>query len=72
MAARPLATALPGEQASPRRSSALMTAVLCLCGTLVSLQQTLVVPLLPDLRHILDVSADNAFWLVTITLLSAA
>ncbi len=49
-----------------------MTAVLCLCGTLVSLQQTLVVPLLPDLRHILDVSADNAFWLVTITLLSAA
>lgn len=49
-----------------------MTAVLCLCGTLVSLQQTLVVPLLPDLRHILDVSADNAFWLVTITLLTAA
>ncbi|WP_305094888.1 MFS transporter [Prescottella sp. R16] len=57
---------------APRRSSALITTVLCLCGTLVSLQQTLVVPLLPDLGSILGVSADNAFWLVTITLLTAA
>lgn len=68
-----LATALPRqEQPAARRSSSVITAVLCLCGTLVSLQQTLVVPLLPDLRHILDVSADNVFWLVTVTLLTAA
>ncbi|WP_137724470.1 MFS transporter [Prescottella subtropica] len=58
--------------ARPRRSSALVTAVLCLCGTLVSLQQTLVVPLLPELGPILGVGTDNAFWLVTITLLTAA
>ncbi|WFR71397.1 MFS transporter [Prescottella defluvii] len=72
MAVRPSTSSLPLDQARPRRSSALITAVLCLCGTLVSLQQTLVVPLLPDLRHILGVSADNAFWLVTVTLLTAA
>ncbi|MDH6678987.1 MFS family permease [Rhodococcus sp. LBL1] len=72
MAVRPSTPSLPLDQARPRRSSALITAVLCLCGTLVSLQQTLVVPLLPDLRRILGVSADNAFWLVTVTLLTAA
>lgn len=47
-------------------------AVLGLCGTLVSLQQTLVLPLLPDFPEILGTTSDNASWLVTVTLLTAA
>ena len=46
--------------------------VLALCGTAVSLMQTLVVPLLPDFPELLDTTADNASWLVTVTLLTAA
>lgn len=46
--------------------------VLTFCGMVVSLQQTLVIPLLPDLPKIFDVSADDASWLVTATLLTAA
>lgn len=48
------------------------TSVLALCGMVVSLQQTLVVPLLPEFPRILGVSADDSSWLVTVTLLSAA
>ena len=46
--------------------------ILTFCGMVVSLQQTLVIPLLPDLPEILDVSADDASWLVTATLLTGA
>jgi len=41
-------------------------------GTGIALQQTLVLPLLPELPHLLDTSADNASWLVTATLLAGA
>jgi MFS family permease len=47
-------------------------AVLSLAGTTVSLQQTMVVPLLPGFQHLLHVSTDNISWLVTATLLTAA
>lgn len=50
----------------------LVIGVLAFCGTLVSLQQTLVLPLLPDFPEILDTTSDNASWLVTVTLLTAA
>jgi MFS family permease len=46
--------------------------VLSLAGTTVSLQQTMVVPLLPGFQRLLGVSADNISWLVTATLLTAA
>ena len=46
--------------------------ILSLCGTVVSLQQTLVIPLLPDFPNIFGKSADDASWLVTITLLTAS
>src|SRR4051812_6751108 len=46
--------------------------VLSLCGTVVALQQTMVVPLLPDFPGILGVSSDDASWLVTATLLTSA
>ncbi|MEU5693081.1 MFS transporter [Actinosynnema sp. NPDC020468] len=54
------------------RPVGLVIAVLGLCGTVVSLMQTLVVPLVPELPALLDTSADNASWLVTITLLTSA
>ncbi len=47
-------------------------AVLSLAGTTVSLQQTMVVPLLPGFQELLGVSADDVSWLVTATLLTAA
>lgn len=48
------------------------TGILTLCGLIVSLQQTFVIPLLPDMPQILGVSADDASWLVTATLLAGA
>ncbi|MFD4407540.1 MFS transporter [Nocardia sp. NPDC058499] len=47
-------------------------ATLALTGTVVSLQQTLVLPLLPELPGLLNTTADNASWLVTATLLFGA
>lgn len=55
----------------PRRTGAIV-AVLALCGTAVALQQTMVVPLLPEFPTILGVSSDDASWLVTATLLTSA
>jgi MFS family permease len=46
--------------------------VLCLCGIAVSLQQTLIVPLLPDLPRLLQVSVEDASWVLTSTLLASA
>ncbi|MFT4010761.1 MAG: MFS transporter [Nocardioidaceae bacterium] len=46
--------------------------MLSLCGIVVSLQQTLLLPLLPDLPRLLHTSPDSASWLVTATLLSGA
>lgn len=63
----------PGVAAAPRElSTRSIIIVLALCGTLVSLQQTLVLPLLPDFPQILDTTPENASWLVTVTLLTAA
>ena len=46
--------------------------VLAAAGIVASLMQTLVVPLLGDLPRILDTSASNASWVVTVTLLTGA
>ncbi len=55
-----------------RLPSGIVVGVLCLCGTIVALQQTLVVPLLPDYPRILHTTPENASWLVTSTLLTSA
>ncbi|MFC4602722.1 MFS transporter [Rhodococcus kronopolitis] len=55
-----------------RASSTLLVTVLCMSGTIVALQQTLVIPLLTDFPAILGVDYASASWLVTITLLTAA
>ncbi|HET7682384.1 MAG TPA: MFS transporter [Marmoricola sp.] len=50
----------------------LIVAVACLCGIVVALTQTLIVPLIPILPRILDASATDASWAITATLLTAA
>ncbi|AJT43101.1 MFS transporter [Psychromicrobium lacuslunae] len=55
-----------------RRPTWLIVTILCLSGTVVSLQQTLMVPLLPDFPKILHTTPDDVSWLVTATLLTAA
>jgi len=63
-------------QGRPRRtidrSPNVVIAVLALAGMLASLQQTLVVPLIPDLPEILDVGPTTASWAVTVTILTGA
>lgn len=56
----------------PRVGPTTLVVVLSLCGIVVSLQQTLVLPLIPELPHLLGTSADTASWLVTATLLAGA
>lgn len=57
---------------APAPSAALIVTTLSLCGIVVSLQQTLLLPLLPVLPDLLDTSVDSASWLVTATLLAGA
>ncbi|MQY34063.1 putative multidrug resistance protein MdtD [Streptomyces sp. RB17] len=59
-----------GESAVPRTN--VVVAVLALGGIVVSLMQTLVIPIVPELPHLLDASASDAAWAVTATLLAAA
>lgn len=49
-----------------------LVAVLGACGIVVALMQTLVVPIIPQLPHLLSTSPADASWAVTATLLSAA
>ncbi|WP_406445032.1 MFS transporter [Streptomyces sp. NBC_00631] len=49
-----------------------VVAVLALSGITVSLMQTLVIPIVPELPKYLNASASNAAWAVTATLLAAA
>lgn len=50
----------------------LIVAIGCMCGIVVALSQTLIIPLIPDLPRLLHATADNASWAVTATLLTAA
>jgi MFS family permease len=50
----------------------LMIGVLSCAGMTVSLMQTVLLPLIPDLPRLLNVSTDEASWLITATLLSSA
>ncbi|MER5509788.1 MFS transporter [Streptomyces sp. NPDC002766] len=65
--ARPAAA---GASAAPRPNA--VVAVLALAGIVVSLMQTLVIPIVPELPTLLHASASNAAWAVTATLLAAA
>ncbi|MBO0917069.1 MFS transporter [Streptomyces laculatispora] len=55
-----------------RRDPGAITAVIALSGIVVSLMQTLVVPIIPRLPDLLHTTASNASWVITATLLAAA
>ncbi|WP_369247439.1 MFS transporter [Streptomyces sp. R41] len=59
-----------GNTAPPRSNA--VVAVLAFAGIVVSLMQTLVIPIVPELPKYLDASASNTAWAVTATLLAAA
>lgn len=67
-----LAAAPAQRPQAPVRSAALIVTTLSLCGIVVSLQQTLLLPLLPLLPDLVGASADTTSWLVTATLLTGA
>lgn len=56
----------------PRRPTWLVIVVLSLAGLIVAVMQTLLVPLIPELPGLLGVSAEDASWLITATLLASA
>ncbi|MFI5674268.1 MFS transporter [Streptomyces cellulosae] len=59
-----------GKSAEPRPNA--VVAVLALAGIVVSLMQTLVIPIVPELPKLLGASASDTAWAVTATLLAAA
>ncbi|MGW2326285.1 MFS transporter [Streptomyces sp. NPDC001700] len=59
-----------GASGPPRANT--VVAVLAFAGIVVSLMQTLVIPLIPKLPSLLNASASDATWAVTATLLAAA
>lgn len=63
--------AAPGTP-SRRAGGGVVIAVLALCGTVVSLQQTMVLPLVPDLPDLIGTTPGNASWMVTATLVAGA
>ncbi|MCX4763583.1 MFS transporter [Streptomyces sp. NBC_01275] len=65
--ARPAAA---GASAPPRSNA--VVAVLALAGIVVSLMQTLVIPIVPELPKLLNAPASDTAWAVTATLLAAA
>ncbi|MFE0470918.1 MFS transporter [Streptomyces sp. NPDC058947] len=59
-----------GRTAPPRADA--VVAVLAFGGIVVSLMQTLVIPIVPELPRLLDAPASDTAWAVTATLLAAA
>lgn len=57
---------------TPSVSGNAIVAILGFCGIVVSLMQTLVVPIIPQLPHLISASPADASWAVTATLLAAA
>lgn len=64
-------TATSGDGARASRAR-LIVAVLSFSGIVVSLMQTLIVPLIPSLPRLLHTSASNTSWAITATLLAGA
>jgi len=64
----PSGSTAPPPAASPTR----IVAVLAFAGIVVSLMQSLVIPLVPQLPQLLDASAADTTWAITATLLAGA
>jgi predicted MFS family arabinose efflux permease len=63
-------SAPPAAPATKAARSPLFVAVLALAGITASLQQTVIVPLVPQLPRLLDASAADTAWAITATLLA--
>jgi hypothetical protein len=59
-----------GRTAAPRANA--VVAVLAFGGIVVSLMQTLVIPIVPELPRLLNAPASDTAWAVTATLLACA
>ncbi|MEU9333893.1 MFS transporter [Streptomyces sp. NPDC048290] len=70
MSDAPAPTTATGGAAPPRSNA--VVAVLAFSGIVVSLMQTLVIPIVPELPRLLAAPASDAAWAVTATLLAAA
>ncbi|MFB6639293.1 MFS transporter [Streptomyces chartreusis] len=70
MSHAPAPPAEAGAGAPPRSNA--VVAVLAFAGIVVSLMQTLVIPIVPELPKLLDAPASDTAWAVTATLLAAA
>jgi MFS family permease len=62
---------MPDPAAAPSRPN-LVVAVLAFAGIVVSLMQTLVIPLIPQLPRLLHASPSDTTWAITATLLAGA
>lgn len=65
-----ISTSEPSKAAPP--STTAVVAVLAFAGIVVSLMQTLVIPIIPHLPEYLNASASDTAWVVTATLLASA
>ncbi|WP_029109078.1 MFS transporter [Mycobacterium sp. URHD0025] len=63
---------MPNQPTRRSASGGLLIAVLAAAGISVSLMQTLMIPLIPQLPTLLDTSPANASWAITATLLTGA
>ena len=72
MSARASSIAAAPDRPTGRVGGGVVIAVLALCGTVVSLQQTMVLPLVPDLPDLIGTTAGNASWMITATLVAGA
>ncbi|MER5753020.1 MFS transporter [Streptomyces sp. NPDC002088] len=70
MSDAPVRPAAAGGSAPPRSNA--VVAVLAFAGIVVSLMQTLVIPIVPELPKYLHADASNTAWAVTATLLAGA
>lgn len=70
MSDAPVRPPVAGGTAQPRSNA--VVAVLAFAGIVVSLMQTLVIPIVPELPKYLNASAADTAWAVTATLLAAA
>jgi MFS family permease len=60
------------ERSAPPRGGGLLIAALAAAGISVSMMQTLVIPLVPQLPALLNTTSANASWAITATLLTGA
>ncbi|MGU3501194.1 MFS transporter [Mycobacterium sp. C31M] len=64
--------ASPDQRRPSSAHPGVLIAVLCAAGISVSLTQTLLIPLIPELPKLLQASPSNSSWAITATLLTAA